>query len=83
MSCNRFYHERRKPLFAHKSFINLKQGARKFKGEIYNHVYRFYMIRHTRAILYISCVIDRTRTTIERLIQYLKNNRLNAELAYV
>ena len=52
MSCNRFYHERRKPLFPHKSFFNLKQGVRKFKGEIYNHVYRFYMIRHTRAILY-------------------------------
>ena len=52
MSCNRFYHERRKPLFPHKSFFNLKQGVRKFKVEIYNHVYRFYMIRYTRAILY-------------------------------
>ena len=52
MSCNRLYHERRKPLFPHKSFFNLKQGVRKFKGEIYNHVYSFYMIRHTRAILY-------------------------------
>ena len=79
MSCNRFYHERRKPLFSHKSFFNLKQGVRKFKVEIYNHVYHFYMIRHTRAF-YISCLIDRMRTTIEWLMQYWKNNTVNAEL---
>ena len=33
-------------------FFNLRQGVRKFKVEIYNHAYRFYMIRHARAILY-------------------------------